>query len=101
MLSWREPNWAAAYGQTTVSERHHHRWEFNRHFQEPLAKAGLVFSGWSPDGQLAEAVELADHPWFVGVVFHPEFKSRPTRPHPLFLAFVAAALARQESDRQY
>ena len=92
---------AAAYGQTTVSERHHHRWEFNRHFQEPLAKAGLVFSGWSPDGQLAEAVELADHPWFVGVVFHPEFKSRPTRPHPLFLAFVAAALARQESDRQY
>lgn len=82
---------AAAYGEKLISERHHHRWELNTAYQDVLGKAGLVFSGLSPDQQLVEAIELADHPWFVGVLFHPEFKSRPIRPHPLFLAFLSAA----------
>ncbi len=83
---------AEAYKRQSAAERHHHRWELNPAYRENLAQAGLVFSGLSPDGSLVEAVELKDHPWFVGVVFHPEFKSRPTKPHPLFLAFIAAAL---------
>jgi len=81
-----------AYGHYLVSERHHHRREFVNELREPLTQAGLVISGISPDGQLVEAIELADHPWFVGVQYHPEFKSRPVRPHPLFTAFVGAAL---------
>ena len=95
---------AAAYlanpedaASTTVSERHHHRWEFNMDYLARLEQAGMVFSGLSPDGKLVEAIELSGHPWFVGVIFHPEFKSRPTRPHPLFLDFVAAALTYQEN----
>ena len=83
---------AAAYQQETVSERHHHRWEFNLDYQDILTGAGLVLAGWSPDRRTVEAVELAGHPWFVGVIFHPEFKSRPIRPHPLFTAFLTAAL---------
>lgn len=67
-------------------------------FREDLAKAGLIISGHSPDGKMADAVELKDHPWFVGVQYHPEFTSRPTRPHPLFLAFVGAALERQQNQ---
>ncbi|MFQ5813157.1 MAG: CTP synthase [Anaerolineae bacterium] len=82
---------AVAYGQTIVSERHRHRFEFNNAYRGLLTEAGLVLSGLSPDGRLVEIVELADHPWMVGSQFHPEFKSRPNRPHPLFCAFLAAA----------
>ncbi len=80
-----------AYGQPIVLERHRHRFEFNNAYRELLARNGLRYSGTSPDGRLVEIVELADHPFFVGTQFHPEFKSRPGRPHPLFLAFVRAA----------
>jgi CTP synthase len=82
---------AAAFGAELISERHHHRWEFNMAYQDVLKKKGLVLSGLSPDRRMVEAIELTDHPWFVGVLFHPEFKSRPIRPHPLFLAFLSAA----------
>ena len=83
---------AAAYAQPSVRERHHHRWEFINDYTDLLQKSGLVFSGLSPDERLVEAIELADHPWFVGVIFHPEFSSRPIRPHPLFIAFLTAAV---------
>ncbi len=82
---------ALAYGQPVVYERHRHRFEFNNEYREVLQAAGLIISGLSPDGKLVEIVELADHPWMVGCQFHPEFKSRPTRPHPLFRDFIAAA----------
>ena len=84
---------AAAYGEGLVSERHRHRFEVNNAFRPALAEAGLVVSGASPDGKLAEIMELRDHPFFVGVQFHPEFRSRPTRPHPLFRDFIGAAKA--------
>lgn len=80
-----------AYGTSLVHERHRHRWEFNNDYREVLERAGLVITGLSPDNQLVEIVELADHPWMVGSQFHPELKSRPTRPHPLFRDFIAAA----------
>ena len=83
---------ADIYGATEISERHRHRLEFNNEYRETLIKAGLVLSGTSPDKKLVEVVELADHPYFVGCQFHPEFKSRPAVPHPLFHRFVAAAL---------
>ncbi len=86
---------AEAYGATDISERHRHRYEFANDFREPLAAAGLVLSGMSPDKRLVEMVELRDHPFFVGCQFHPEFKSRPALPHPLFARFVRAALERQ------
>ncbi len=79
-------------GATAISERHRHRYEVNSAYREPLEKGGLVFSGMSPDGLLPEIVERPDHPWFVGVQFHPELKSRPFEPHPLFAGFIAAAL---------
>ena len=79
-------------GATTISERHRHRYEVNGAYIEPLEKQGLIFSGMSPDGLLPEIVERPDHPWFVGVQFHPELKSRPFDPHPLFAGFVGAAL---------
>ena len=82
---------AAAYGAERIDERHRHRYEFNNDYRDALGKAGLVFSGLSPDGRLVEIVELKDHPWFVGVQFHPELKSRPNRAHPLFREFIAAA----------
>jgi CTP synthase len=82
---------AAAYGVPEVSERHRHRFEVNNSFRGRLADAGFIVSGASPDGQLAEIMELEDHPFFVGVQFHPEFRSRPTNPHPLFRDFIAAA----------
>jgi len=88
---------AAAYGQPQVSERHRHRFEFNNAYREQLGEAGLVFSGVSPDGRLVEIAELRDHPWMLGSQFHPELKSRPNRPHPLFRAFLEAALQRQAS----
>ena len=74
-----------------IMERHRHRFEFNNDFREPLHEAGLVYSGLSPDGKLVEICELADHPWMVGCQFHPEFGSRPNRPHPLFRDFIGAA----------
>jgi CTP synthase len=84
---------AGAYGVEQVDERHRHRFEVNNSFRPQLAEAGLVVSGASPDGRLAEIMELKDHPFFVGVQFHPEFLSRPTTPHPLFRDFIAAARA--------
>ncbi|MDP3674585.1 MAG: CTP synthase [Novosphingobium sp.] len=83
---------AALYGATIISERHRHRYEVNAAYREPLERGGLVFSGMSPDGLLPEIVERPDHPWFVGVQFHPELKSRPFEPHPLFAGFIGAAL---------
>lgn len=80
------------YGCSLIQERHRHRYEFNNDYREALTHAGLVLCGLSPDNLLVEAVELKEHPFFVGVQFHPEFKSRPNRPHPLFRGFVAAAL---------
>lgn len=80
-----------AYGCNLINERHRHRYEFNNDFREKLAECGMVFSGNSPDGSLAEIMELGDHPWFVGCQFHPEFKSRPMNPHPLFRDFINAA----------
>ncbi len=84
---------AQIYGQTEISERHRHRYEVNMAYREALETAGLVFSGVSPDGLLPEIVEIPDHPWYIGVQFHPELKSRPFDPHPLFASFIAAALA--------
>jgi len=83
---------AEAYGQTEISERHRHRYEVNIAYKERLEAAGMTFSGMSPDGVLPEIVEYADHPWFIGVQYHPELKSRPFEPHPLFAGFVKAAL---------
>jgi CTP synthase len=83
----------AAYGQKNVSERHRHRYEFNNTYRELYEHRGMTFSGLSPDGKLVEVIELVDHPWFVAVQSHPEFKSTPTLPHPLFRDFVGAALA--------
>ena len=80
------------YGQDLISERHRHRYEVNVHYRERLEQGGLLFSGMSPDGQLPEIVERPEHPWFIGVQFHPELKSRPFAPHPLFAGFIKAAL---------
>jgi len=80
------------YGSDIISERHRHRYEVNVHYRDALEKGGLVFSGMSPDGQLPEIIERPDHPWFIGVQFHPELKSRPFDPHPLFAGFIEAAL---------
>jgi CTP synthase len=85
-----------AYGVETISERHRHRYEFNNEFREQLINHGLTVSGTSPDYTLVEIVELADHPWFLGCQFHPEFKSSPMKPHPLFKAFIKAALANRK-----
>jgi len=82
---------ARAYGETIVYERHRHRFEFNNRFREPLEQKGLIPSGLSPDNRLVEIVEVKDHPWMVACQFHPEFKSRPNHPHPLFYSFVGAA----------
>jgi len=82
---------ALAYGEPLVYERHRHRWEVNNAYREAFEAAGFVVSGQSPDGRYVEIMELRDHPWFVGVQFHPEFKSRPNRPHPLFTAFLGVA----------
>jgi len=82
----------AAYGMDDISERHRHRFEFNNEFKDRLAESGLAISGVSPNGELVEIVEIKDHPWFLGCQFHPEFKSRPKNPHPLFRDFIKAAL---------
>ncbi|WP_456484989.1 CTP synthase [Desulfurobacterium sp.] len=86
-----------AYGEKEISERHRHRYEFNNRFREVLEKAGLTIAGTSPDNSLVEIVEIEDHPWFVGVQFHPEFKSRPWKPHPLFVDFVRASVGRRDN----
>ena len=83
---------SSIYGSTRISERHRHRYEVNTGYRDALEKGGLVFSGMSPDGTLPEIVERPDHPWFVGVQFHPELKSKPFEPHPLFASFIAAAV---------
>ena len=91
---------ALAYGTTEISERHRHRYEVNNDFRDALTRNGMLISGTSPDRRLVEMIELPSHPYFVGCQFHPEFKSRPQEPHPLFQSFVAAALrARQASGR--
>ncbi|MBK8542143.1 MAG: CTP synthase [Caulobacteraceae bacterium] len=84
---------AAIYGDTEISERHRHRFEVNTRYRDKLEAAGLIFSGMSPDGLLPEIVERRDHPWFIGVQYHPELKSRPFEPHPLFASFITAAMA--------
>ena len=84
---------AQAYQDILISERHRHRYEFNNKFLEPLGSKGMHFSGICPDAELVEIVELPSHPWFLGCQFHPEFKSRPRQPHPLFASFIAASIA--------
>ena len=85
------------YGATEISERHRHRYEFNNDYREKLEEKGLTLSGLSPDGRLVETVELSDRDFYVGVQYHPEFKSRPNRAHPLFCGFIAAALKKAEN----
>ena len=81
-----------AYGTNEISERHRHRYEFNREYEKTLVAAGLRITGRTPDENYVEIVEAPDHPWFLGCQFHPEFKSKPLEPHPLFAAFIGAAL---------
>ena len=81
-----------AYGTDMINERHRHRYELNNAYREPLQANGMILSGISPNGKLVEVIELKDHPWFVGVQFHPEFRSRPNRAHPLFSGFIKASL---------
>lgn len=83
------------YGKAEISERHRHRFEFNNNYRDTLSQKGLILSGISPDNELVEMVEIADHPWFVGVQFHPEFKSTPRNPHPLFRSFIEAAVVQR------
>jgi CTP synthase len=83
---------ADIYGSTTISERHRHRYEVNINYRDRIEATGMVFAGLSPDGVLPETVELPDHPWFIGVQYHPELKSRPFAPHPLFASFIGAAV---------
>ncbi|HEY4868475.1 MAG TPA: CTP synthase, partial [Candidatus Dormibacteraeota bacterium] len=85
---------AQAYGEAVVYERHRHRFEFNNHYRDAMVQAGVVFAGTSPNGRLVEIIELRDHPFFIGTQFHPEFRSRPGRPHPLFRDFMVAAGSR-------
>jgi len=87
-----------AYGATEISERHRHRYEFNCEYENTLTDAGFRISGRSPDGKYVEIVEAPEHPWFLGCQFHPEFKSKPLSPHPLFLAFIGAALAHRQRE---
>ena len=86
---------SAAYEQSDIRERHRHRYEFNNDYREALTAKGLIISGTSPDDKLVEIIELQGHPWFVGTQFHPEFHSRLCSPHPLFTAFIGAALQRK------
>ena len=86
----------AAYGEENIFERHRHRYEFNNVYRDKFVESGMRIGGVNPDRDLVEIVELPNHPWFVGVQYHPELKSRPNRPHPLFREFVGAALAYQD-----
>ena len=87
-----------AYDQEIVEERHRHRYEVNNQFREELESAGMIFSGQSPDGLLVEIAELKNHPFMVGSQFHPEFLSRPNRPHPLFSAFIESAIKLKKAN---
>ena len=87
------------YGEAEIKERHRHRYEVNNEFRDLLEGQGLIMSGTSPDDGLVEMIELPDHPWFIACQFHPELKSRPTRPHPLFASFIKAATAHAERSR--
>ena len=87
------------YQTQLISERHRHRYEFNNEYREKLSKAGLVISGTSPDNRLVETVEIKEHPFYIGVQFHPEFKSRPNQPHPLFKGFIFAALETAKKEK--
>lgn len=89
-----------AYQKVEISERHRHRYEFNNEFKDQLTEKGMVISGTSPNGELVEIIEINDHPWFLGCQFHPEFKSRPMTPHPLFRGFIKASLRNSESRNQ-
>ena len=86
------------YGAAEISERHRHRYEFNNDFRAEMQVGGMRLAGLSPDGRLVEIIELPDHPWFVGAQFHPEFKSRPDRPHPLFYGFIKASVEKIEAQ---
>jgi len=90
---------ARIYGATTISERHRHRYEFNCLYEKTLTEKGLVISGKSPDGKFVEIAELPGHPWYVAVQFHPEFKSKPLKPHPLFASFVEASYKHRRASR--
>ena len=91
---------ARAYGVEMIFERHRHRFEFNNAYRDLLNKAGMEYSGMSPEGNLVEISELRDHPFMVGSQFHPEFKSRPDRPHPLFREFIRAAAQTERAGKQ-
>jgi CTP synthase len=86
-----------AYGSSSISERHRHRYEVNQEFMPQLRQAGMRFTGMSPDGKFVEMVEYANHPWFLACQFHPEYKSKPLDPHPLFRDFIAAAYEYQRN----
>ena len=88
---------AACYGSENISERHRHRYEFNNEYRQRFIDRGMQFTGTSPDGSLVEVVEIPDHPWFIGVQYHPEFKSQPTKAHPLFAGFIGAAIRHHAS----
>ena len=91
---------ASAYGKKEVSERHRHRFEFNNEYRKAFEEKGLKIAGFNPERDLVEIVEVEDHPWFVGVQFHPEFQSKPTKAHPLFASFIEAALAYSLQNKQ-
>ncbi|MGE0376400.1 MAG: CTP synthetase, partial [Planctomycetaceae bacterium] len=91
---------AACYDATEVSERHRHRYEFNPQYRHDFEEHGMIAAGISPNGQLVEVIEIPEHPWFVAVQYHPEFKSKPHQPHPLFEGFVRAALTRHQQRSQ-
>ena len=93
---WWARKTAQLYGAFVVNERHRHRYEFNNAYRERFQKADFVFSGQTPDGKLVEIIELPKHPFFIASQFHPEFRSKPHQPHPLFKGFIAAALAQSE-----
>ena len=93
-------NVAKAYGTTSIVERHRHRYEFNSNFREEYEAAGMVAAGINPETNLVEVVEIKNHPWFVGTQYHPEYKSTVLNPHPLFVAFVEAAIKSVESKEK-
>ena len=95
----KDTNARKAYGEEIIHERHRHRYEFNNAYRKRLEDAGLRIAGVNPKRDLVEIVEVSDHPWMVGVQFHPEFQSKPSKPHPLFCAFVGQALARSKSKK--
>lgn len=95
MLDIRSKSYAL-YGEELIYERHRHRYEFNNDFREEMERSGLLLAGISPDKHIVEIGGVPDHPWFVACQFHPEFKSRPNRPHPLFRGLIAAAVKRRQ-----